>query len=317
MTNHKTAYLFLGLVVLCASIPLWVKDPYFLHILIISHIWAILALSINIIFGYTGQVTLGHSAFFGIGAYASALLMIKLGWSFWLALPMAGLISGFFGLLIGYPSLLTKDIEFIVVTLGFGIIVWQLFVNWVGLTKGPLGLSDIPSPSIEENFLFPAFSFSSKSAYYYLVFMTLVASVFVVHRLVNSRVGKAMMSIRDDEELAESLGINSMFYKVMAFVISTFFAGVAGSLYAHYLKFVSPETFTYMASFEMLVITVIGGIGTIAGPIIGAFVLTSIPEFLRAAIELRMLFYGLFLLIAIVFMPYGILGLIKTKFIRT
>jgi len=298
------------LIIVLIFIPFIVKNLYFLHILIIVGIYIILALSLNLIVGYTGQLSLGHAAFYGIGAYASALLSMKLNISFIPALLIAGFLSAFIGLVIGYPVLKLRGPYFVIATLAFGEIVRHVFINWVSLTGGPMGLRGIPPPIIKIPYLF-TIKILSRGSYYYLIFILVMLTIYVNFRIVNSGIGRTFIAIREDDILAKFIGINTAKYKILSFVIGVFFAGVAGSFYAHYACFLSPDSFTSAESETILVLLLVGGKGSLLGPIIGAIIFSILPEVLRTAGELRLAIYALILIFTLLFFPDGIMGIDK------
>jgi branched-chain amino acid transport system permease protein len=292
-------------------IPLVISNKYYLNILIMSGIWSIVALSLNLILGYTGQVNLAHGAFFGIGAYASALLMLKLHMNFWLALPLASAVAGFFGFLIGLPALRTRGSYFAIGTMCFNIIVTLIVDRWEGLTEGARGLMGIPGPAPIPLPGGGEIAFKTQAAQYYLVLAFLLLTLFVLRRTMHSLVGRTFRAIRGNEELAEAVGIHPMKTKLLSFTISCFFAGVGGVLYASYIGFLSPELTDYHVSFDALIYIMIGGVGTLAGPIIGTLLIVTLPETLHIAAEYRLLFYGLILILMIIYLPRGIVGAVK------
>jgi branched-chain amino acid transport system permease protein len=282
--------------------PAWLASPYHLHVLIMAGIFSILALSLNLLLGYTGQLSLGHAAFFGIGAYTSALLALKLDWSFWLALPSAAVTAGLAGWAIGRLALKLRGAYFVLVTISFAGVISLVSVNWMELTNGPLGLPGVPPPELGP------WSFRTKRAYYYLVLAGAALAYLVCHRLVHSRVGRALVALRENEPLAESVGIDGTRYLVLAAVVSAALAGVAGSLYAHYTRFVSPEVFLFTYTVTMVIMVIAGGQGTLVGPVIGALLFTALPEALREAMawQWQMLAYGVVLVALVFFLPRGI-----------
>ncbi|OLE36976.1 MAG: hypothetical protein AUG00_09360 [Candidatus Rokubacteria bacterium 13_1_20CM_2_70_7] len=287
---------------LALTVPVWLPNPYYLHILIMAGIFAILALSLNLLLGYTGQLSLGHAAFFGIGAYTSALLTLRLEWSFWLGLPAATATAGLAGWAIGRLALKLRGAYFVLVTISFAGVISLVSVNWMELTNGPLGLPGIPAPSLGP------WSLRSKPAYYYLVLTALALAYVVCHRLVHSRIGRAFLALRENEALAESVGIDVTRYLVLAAVVSAAMAGMGGSLYAHYTRFVSPEVFLFTYTVTMVIMVVAGGKGTLPGPLVGAALFTVLPEALRAATswQWQMLAYGVILVLLVFFLPRGI-----------
>ena len=294
--------------VAAVTAPWWVANPYHLHVLIMAGVFTILALSLNLLLGYTGQLSLGHAAFFGIGAYTSALLSLPpLQWSFWLALPAAALASGLAGWGIGRLALKLRGAYFVLVTISFAGVISLVSINWMELTNGPLGLPGVPPPSLGP------WTLRTKSAYWYLVLATAALAYFVCHRLVGSRIGRAFVALRENEPLAESVGIDGTRYLVLAAVISAAMAGVGGSLYAHYTRFVSPEVFLFSYTVTMVIMVIAGGQGTLAGPVVGALLFTALPEALREAMawQWQMLAYGVILIVCVFFLPRGIVPAIR------
>lgn len=301
---------FLALIAL--TLPLWLPSAYHLHVAIMAGIFGVLALSLNLLLGYTGQLSLGHAAFFGIGAYTSALLTVTLEWSFWPALAAAIALAGAAGWLIGRLSLKLRGAYFVLVTISFAGVISLVSVNWIELTNGPLGLPGVPAPELGP------WSLRTKTAYYYLVLAAVALSYVVSRRLVGSRIGRAFVALRENEALAESIGIDVTHYLVLAAVVSAAMAGLGGSLYAHYTRFVSPEVFLFSYTVTMVIMVVAGGKGTLAGPLVGAVLFTALPEALRAATswQWQMLAYGMLLVLLVVFMPRGIVPHINASLAR-
>jgi len=303
-----------GLLALSAlTLPLWLPSAYHLHVAIMAGIFGVLALSLNLLLGYTGQLSLGHAAFFGIGAYTSALLTVTLEWSFWPALAAAIALAGAAGWFIGRLSLKLRGAYFVLVTISFAGVISLVSVNWIELTNGPLGLPGVPAPELGP------WSLRTKTAYYYLVLAAVAVSYVVSRRLVGSRIGRAFVALRENEALAESIGVDVTHYLVLAAVVSAAMAGLGGSLYAHYTRFVSPEVFLFSYTVTMVIMVVAGGKGTLAGPLVGAVLFTALPEALRAATswQWQMLAYGVLLILLVVFMPRGIVPHINASFSRT
>ena len=311
MNSAGRKWLILIILAIAVIIPQVVTNKYYMNILIMSGIWSIAALSLNLILGYTGQVNLAHGAFFGIGAYASALLMLKLNWNFWLALPLASALAGFFGFLIGLPALRTRASYFAIGTLCFNIIVTLIVDRWEGLTEGARGLMGIPGPAPIPLPWGGQIAFKTQANQYYLVLAFVLLTIFVLRRIVQSLVGRTFRAIRGNEELAEAVGIHAMRVKMLSFTVSCFFAGVGGVLYASYICFLSPELTDYHVSFDTLIYIMIGGVGTMVGPIIGTLLFVTIPETLHVAAEYRLLLYGLILIVMIIYLPRGIVGWLK------
>jgi len=291
-----------ALVILPLAVPWLLTSPYHLHVMIMAGIFSILALSLNLLLGYTGLLSLGHAAFFGIGAYASALLTLRLGWPFPAGFLAAAVLAGAAGYAIGRLALRLRGAYFVLVSISFAGVISLVSVNWIELTNGPLGLPGVPAAELA------GFSFRSKIAAYYLVLVVAGLSFAVCHRLVGSRIGRALVAIRENEALAGAVGIDTTRYLVLATVISAAMAGVAGSLYAHYTRFVSPEVFLFSYTVTMVIMVVAGGKGTLAGPIAGAVIFTALPEILRAATtwQWQMLAYGVVIVLTVFFLPKGI-----------
>ena len=292
----------LALIAVAAVLPLVVTDDYILRIAIMSGIFIVLSLSLNLVTGYTGQFCLGWAAFYGVGAYTSALLVMKMQVSFWLAMPLGGLMAAVFGIVLGIPTMRLKDIYLAITTLGFGEIVRLTMVNWTDLTRGSMGLPGIPSPSLF------GYEFDSNIPYYYLILVIVLITVVAMQRIIDSRVGRALIAIREDDLAAKTMGIDITAYKVMAFAVGAFFAGIAGSFYAHYSSFIDPHTFSFSESISILAMVVLGGMGSIRGAILGAVVLSVAPEILRDVSEYRMIIFGLIMMVVMLVRPQGIMG---------
>lgn len=291
--------------VLLVIAPFIITNSYYLHIMVLIGVYIILSLSLNLITGYTGQLCLGHAAFYGIGSYVGALLMLNLNVNFFIALIASAVISGLFGLVLGIPTLRLRGDYLAIVTLGFGEIVRLVFVNWADVIRGPMGLPGIPNPSIF------GFQISGRTAFYYLILILVALTLIFMSRLTNSGFGMAMQTVKADEIAAESIGIYPVKYKLIAFVISSAMAGMAGCFYASYVSYISPTTFVYNTSVTILAMVVLGGLGSLAGSVIGAVVLTLIPEVLRFISDYRMLIFGALMVIMMIFKPEGFWGVSK------
>jgi len=274
---------------------------YLLHLAILAGIYILLALSLNLIVGYAGQVSLGHAAFYGIGAYASALAALNWHFPFPLAALSAMLATGACGLALGLPTLRLKEDYLAIVTLGFGVIVDLVFLN-LAITGGPDGLVGIPAP------LFLGLSFRAPALYLLLVAAAVILALGFTYRLVNSYHGRALRAIRDHETTAQVMGINTSAYKIVIFTLAAAMAGLAGSLYAHYITFINPESFGLHTSILILCMVVLGGMGSMAGAVVGAVILTVLPELLRQTHALQDLIYGALLVGLLIWRPEGLLG---------
>jgi len=287
---------------------------YLLHILVITGIYIILTLSLNLVVGYTGLAALGHAAFACVGAYTSALLALHFGLSPWLGLLIGACVAALLGAVVGAPSLRLKGDYLALATFGLGVIVYSVAKNWVSLTRGPMGLPGIPGFSI--------FGIQLSAIWEYLIIVALfvLLTYFVIRRIVNSPFGRVLRGIREDETATLAMGKNVNKYKILVFVIGAFFAGIAGSLYAHYITFIDPSSFTVMESITILLMVVFGGMGSLAGSFVGASVLVIFPELLRflgmpssVAAPLRQMIYGLLLIILMLKRPQGLLGRYRFK----
>lgn len=287
---------------------------YILHILVIAGIYIILTLSLNLIVGFTGLPALGHAAFMCIGAYTSSLLALNMGVSPWIGLIIGACFAGVSGIVIGYPAVRLKGDYLALATFGLGVIVYSISKNWVSLTRGPMGLPGIPGFSIF------GFELSGTWSYLLLVLIFVAITIFICNRIVNSPFGRVLRSIREDETASEALGKDTNKHKLMVFIIGAFFAGIAGSLYAHYITFIDPSSFTVMESITVLLMVIFGGMGSISGSIVGALILVIFPELLRflgmpssIAAPIRQMIYGLLLVILMIKRPQGIMGKYRFK----
>jgi branched-chain amino acid transport system permease protein len=274
---------------------------YLLHMAILAGIYIILAVSLNLIVGYAGQVSLGHAAFYGIGAYTSALVALHWQVPYPLAALGAMLVTGGCGLALGLPTLRLKEDYLAIVTLGFGVIADLVFLN-LEITGGPDGLTGIPAPS------FLGLSFRPPVFYLLLVALAVLLVLGFTYRLVKSYHGRALRAIRDHEITAQVMGINTPAYKIMIFTVAAALAGLAGSLYAHYITFINPESFGLHTSILILCMVVLGGMGSIAGSVLGAVVMAALPEMLRQFHDYQDLIYGAMLVGLLILRPEGILG---------
>jgi branched-chain amino acid transport system permease protein len=299
----KTGLKYLILLVTLIAVPAFTQDPYLLNLLITTGIWTTSVWGVRLIMS-TGQLTLGHAAYMAVGAYASTLLTMKVGLSFWLAFPLAGLISSFVALLIGYPTLRIKGVYFSIITFAFAEIIRLIIVHWPSLLGGYGGIPNIPAPSP-----ILSISFTSRIPFYYLILAISLITYLVMVRMEKSRIGKIFSSIHESDTLAESIGINIMKYKIVAFCIGCFFAGLSGSFYAHYFNFTSPEFFTIWQSIYCLIFVIVGGAGSVWGPPIGSLFMTLVPELLRVAREYEPVIYAIILILIMFLLPSGLITL--------
>lgn len=283
-----------------------VTSEYITYVAVLAIIYAILTGSYDLTTGYTGPLTFCHGAFYGVGAYTSALLTLKAGFPFWVAFPLSGIMVFIFAAIIGYPGLRLKGHYFAVTTFFFGHFIYLVILNSVSLTNGPMGLRNIPPP---EGFL--GISFTSLNSSYYLILIFGILAVVFLYFLVNSGFGKILISIRENEELSEAIGVNTSLYKVLAFSIGAGIAGLAGSLFAHFFRLLHPTTFAWMTSEMVVIMALVGGLGTLIGPIIGAGIVTLILELMRFAPEYRFIIWSVALIAILIIEPRGLMGLVR------
>lgn len=295
---------FLLFLVISLVLPLiLINDPYKLHVLLLVVISVALASSLNLITGYAGQLSFAHAAFYGIGAYASAIFTLDFGLSFGTSILLATIFSGLVGALLGIPCLRLKGPYLAIATIGFQQMVVIIFSQWTSVTRGPMGITGIPKPQIF------GFEFESILSNYYLLLGLTLLIILIIYRLLRSKMGLQIIAVREDETPARSIGVNTTYIKMVAFVISSAMAGSIGSFYAHYIGNIDPYLFNINMSSTILVSALVGGMGTIAGPILGASLITVLPEFLRFLQDYRMITYGAIVILVIIFMPSGLIGL--------
>jgi branched-chain amino acid transport system permease protein len=314
-TDFGRAWVLVGLVLLFGVIPL-ISSSYMLYILNTIGIYTIAAIGLNLLIGFTGQISLGHGAFFGVGAYAGAILATKIGLPFWLAVPGAGFVTALVGMIFGIPSLRLKHLYLTIATLAGQFIIEYVFVNWEGLTGGAQGIV------VKRASLF-GIGLKDDRTFYYVIFICFVVMAWIAVNLVRTRYGRAFVAIRDNDRAAEGMGIPIFRYKLLSFAISSFYAGFAGALFAYYMMSITPEPFNLWLSIEFIAMIIIGGLGKIHGSVFGAIfivalneILSNLTQFLMnlgvsagAAITiapLREFVFGLAIVLFIIFEPKGL-----------
>ncbi len=314
--TRALGYLWLAALI---TVPFWLQDQYLLHVAIVTGIFIIAAMSLNLLLGYTGQLSLGHVGFFGIGAYASALTAVGFDvdifghtfvhdpWPVPVAFVIGTAFAGLCGYLIGKLSFRVRGAYFVIVTVSFAEVIRIVAVNWVDLTQGPLAVTNIPPFA----FSLPAlgsYTLYSKISNYYLVLAVAIVSYVTIKRLVNSRLGRAMIALKENESLAVAVGIDVTRYLVLAAVVSAAMAGAAGSLYAHYIRIVDPDIFLFIYTVTMVIMVITGGKGTLAGPIVGGFIFGFVPVVGRsfASPEVQWILYGGLMILVVFLLPQGI-----------
>ena len=301
---------FFFFIALLLSFPLFTGD-YMVYMLSLTAIYVIVALGLNLLSGYTGQISLGHAAFMAIGAYSSSYLTAKLGLPFFLVLPASGVITAMAGIILGIAALRLSGFYLAISTMAFAFIVDEIILNWEAVTNGANGIK-LPPPSIGP------LTLNTEMQVYYLILIICLVMLWGAKNITRSSLGRAFVAIRDCETAAEIMGVNLFSYKTIAFGISAFYAGIAGSLFAHLLKYISPSNFTLMDSIGFIIMILVGGVGTIPGSVLGAIFFTFLPEGIRFLKDffpffvvetgLQGLVYGLILLLFIIVEPTGLYG---------
>jgi len=298
--SQKTKLILMIILITAAFLcPLIITNKYTLHILISCFIYACLTLSLNLIIGWSGQFSLGHVCFFGMGAYVTTLLMTNTGMNFFFAWIIGVLFTTGFAALLCYPTLKLRGDYIAVVTLGFGEVFRLFLTNAVGVTRGPAGIPSIPNPTIF------GFEITGKTMFYYFALILLIFFIIFMKRFNNSGFGMAMMTVNEDDIAATALGLNPRRYKMAAFAIGGGMAALVGGFYAVYMGMIAPTSFSYAESIKMVSMTVLGGMASIPGSILGAFLLTALPEALRSFSDYRMVLYGAAMVVMMIFKPDG------------
>jgi branched-chain amino acid transport system permease protein len=292
--------LYLIFILVVALAGHFIQNAYYLQVLTFIGINTLLALGLNMLMGYAGQISLGHAAFYGIGAYATAVLTVHYGWSPWLALPIAIAAAVLVAYIVGIPTLKLSGYYLGMGTLGFGMIVNIIFREWSSVTGGASGFVGIPCLALGP------VTFASRQNYLYLVWGCVLLSIVICRRIIDSRVGRALRAIHDREKAAAAVGVDTQRLKLQVFVLSAGMSALAGFLYAHLVYFISPETFSFIMSIRMVTMVVIGGMASIWGALLGATLLTLLPEWLHAVSEFEMVVYGLILMTVMIFLPKGL-----------
>jgi len=300
----------LACVAVIIVLPFVFRDAYWRGILTICAINILLAIGLDFIFGYAGQLSLGHSAFSGIGAYVSTVLVTSFGFNFWVAFVCGVLGAGLAGVLLSAFAVRLKGHYLAIASLGFAVITYQILVNWISVTQGPLGIYGIPSPPSLSIPGLPEISFANQQMYFYLVASFALLTYIVLRNLISSPIGDALIAVREDEVSAASLGIYGTKWKVVAFGVGCSIAGMAGCFYASFIGTLVPDAFFITESFMILAMVVIGGRGNLWGAVLGAVLLTVVPELLRGIGDFRLIIYGLALTFVALFLPGGLSGVI-------
>jgi branched-chain amino acid transport system permease protein len=309
--GRKKLFISLGIVVLLCLVPLSTTSPYYLHTLIITFIYVMAAASLRTIL-LSGQISIAHAAFMGVGAYASAILAKELGWTPWLTMPLGGLFSLVFGAVIGYPLTRVRAIYFSMVSLFVGLAIVALLGVLQGITGGDIGMIDIPPLSAIAVPGLPHIDFDgSKIPYYYFFLILSFLILLVLYRIEHSRIGTSWKAIAQAHMVASAVGINESGMRILAFSVGCFFAGLAGAGYAHYNMVLTRSSFGFLSSINLLIYVLVGGSGSFAGPIIGTAVLVIVPEIVRSLQTFAPFVFGGIMLFVVFFMRQGIAGLFE------
>jgi branched-chain amino acid transport system permease protein len=298
---------WLALFVIGLALPFLVRSDYSLTVMSTAFIFALATIGLNLLTGYTGQFNLAHGGFMAVGAYTVGILTVDYQVPFWIAFALAGVVSVVLGFFVGLVSLRLKGNYFAIFTLCVGYIIFLAIEKWDSLTHGVVGIIGIAAPPS-----IGSISFESPRALYYLTFAFLAAGMWIMHRIVNSLVGHTFVAIRNSEHLAQALGIDLMRNKMLAFLISTFYAGIAGGLYAGFVRFLGPDLANIGHTFDMTMYVVVGGIGTLAGPLLGAIALPWLTQSLQFMQDYRFLVFGPLLIVLLIFLPRGLVGLYQS-----
>ena len=309
MTKNDLLY-FGALALIIILIPFFVESKYYFIVLNVIGLNTIVVVGLNLLIGFAGQISLGHAAFYGLGSYFSGILTVNYGFPLWPAMIIGMLATGSIAYLVGYPSLKLKGHYLVMATLGFSIIVYILMGELEYFTGGHDGLIGIPPLSIG------GIEFDTDLKNFYLIWAFVFLSMLVARNLLNSRVGRALRAIHGSEVAANSLGVNTANYKVKVFVLSAMFASISGSLYAHYITFISPSTYDFYYSIQVVSMVIVGGMGSLWGSLFGAALLTSISEAFHIAKQYHVIAYGLFLSLVLIFLPDGILVSIHNYYLK-
>ena len=310
LTDPKIYRPAIALVLAGAVVFPLVADTYQANIMITALIYVVLGLGLNIVVGLAGLLDLGYVAFYAVGAYSYALLNYHFGLGFWTVLPLGAGLGALFGIVLGFPVLRLRGDYLAIVTLGFGEIIRLVLENWNEFSFGPSGIANIPRPG----FFGMTFDMHMATQYlYYLMVAMVLVTIFVVNRLQNSRIGRAWVALREDEIACQAMGIDRTKTKLTAFALGATWAGAVGVVFAAKTTFINPASFTFMESAIILSVVVLGGMGSIVGVMLAAFILVLLPEYLRAFSEYRMLIFGASMVLMMVFRPQGLISNIRKK----
>ena len=301
LEKHQSGLLII-LLILFIAFPQLTGNQYFIYIGTRVLLYMILASSLNIIAGYTYQYLIGFVGFFAIGAYAAAIISKNYSLNFLLVFLISGLVCSLTGLLLGIPASRLGGIFFAFATLGFSEIIRLIIINWDSLTRGTFGIPGIPAPELFN------FRFTANTHFYYLALVFLLLQLFVSNRIIRSRIGRAWLALKENIDAARAMGIDVVKYKVINLMYGAFWAGIGGAFFAYFARYVSPDTFVLDESFRIFAMVLVGGMGTLSGPILGSGILVLLPEVMRGFARYQLVIYGAAILLVIHYRPQGLLG---------
>lgn len=307
----KWIMLAIAAIVLLAF-PFMAQNRYQVHIINMAGIYILVSLGLNLAMGYGGQFNLAMGALWGVGAYTAALLNTRFGVPFWLNLPAAMIVAGIFGAVVGLPSLKVRSHYLAIVTIGLGEVINIVLVNEEELTGGALGVPRIQMPN------FFGIPIDTDESFYYLILITVILGYFIARQIVGHRLGRSLRAIRDDHQAAKAMGVNMAYYQILAFVISAAYAGAAGALFAHLNTYISPDIFEFKSTLFVMTMTMVGGMGSLAGSIVGGLALPILQEYFRVYEDWQLVAYGIAIMVVVLFIPGGVIELTrKLKALRS
>jgi len=301
----KTILAALGALCVLAVLPLAGLPEYYVSISITAFLFTVCAVGLNVVYGYLGLLSIAQAAFWGIGGYAAAILVMDYGFSFWSALAMAGVLNAVLALIIGYPALRLSSHSFVIVTLYFSLLVTLVSRDWTEVTRGPLGIPGLPAPDLF------GYKFTTQVSFYYLSLVFMAVAIAFFYAFCSSRIGLVLRSIKQSEPLAKSQGVRTKPYKLLAFSVSAFFTAMAGAIFSFRLTLVDPLIFDFYYMQAFLTMVIVGGAGTFWPVVVAGFIVTFIPELLRFSNELRMVLFGVLLVAVVLVAPNGFGGWLK------
>ncbi|HUH95969.1 MAG TPA: branched-chain amino acid ABC transporter permease [Anaerolineales bacterium] len=285
--------------------PFVAQNSYEVHIINQAGIYILISIGLNLAMGYAGQFNLAVGPLWGVGAYTAAILNTKFGFPFWVNLPAAIILTGLIGAFVGLPSLKVRSHYLAIVTIGLGVAINIALLNGGSLTQGAMGIPHIQMPD------FFGYPINSDQRYYYLILVMVILGFFIARQILAGRIGRSFRAIRDDYMAAKAMGVNTAYYQVLAFVVSAAYAGAAGALFAHLNTYISPDIFDFPATLFVLTLTMVGGMGSLVGSLVGGVALPILQEYLRVIQNWQLVAYGVAIMVVVIFMPGGVIELTR------